>query len=305
MKQILLILSLLFVIWFSSFGQILDSIKYDNGFLYYHEYGKGETIILLTGGPGNNCVQLAEMASVLSGDHRIILLEQRGTGLSIPTPFDSTTINTASAVSDIKLLLDKLHLKQAVLCGHSWGASLAMYFASIHPEKVKSLILIDPGNYSLGDEIFHTYDYTILTRWSINEKKMIDSLTAKREKNIITNEQLYVLKYMIRLAYISNKEKIDSLFKKIDAPVNQKMQSLMDNDASKSKIDFRQSLKKLNKPVYIICGRQDIFSYVSYELKIANPNFELFWIQNCGHFPMYEKPAIFYPILNKILSTLK
>ena len=59
----------------SGYAQKTDSIKYGNGFLYYHVYGKGETIILLTGGPGNNCSQLAEMAAKLSQDNRRLFIK--------------------------------------------------------------------------------------------------------------------------------------------------------------------------------------------------------------------------------------
>src|SRR5688500_5040422 len=102
MRRYLLICFVVFC-GLSSFAQKIDSIKYNNGFLFYHEYGKGETIVLLTGGPGNNCTQLADMATKLSEVSRVILLEQRGTGLSIPHPFDSTTINLQTALSDINL----------------------------------------------------------------------------------------------------------------------------------------------------------------------------------------------------------
>jgi len=286
-------------------AQKIDSIKYDNGFLYYHDYGQGEPIILLSGGPGNNCSYLSEMATVLAKDSRVILLEQRGTGLSIPIPFDSTTINLTTAVSDLKLLLDKLHLNKAIICGHSWGGTLAMYFATAYPQKIKSLILIDPGFFSLGKAMEANFYNNRSARWSISEKKLIDSLSIKRDKNIITSDELYTLNYTRRLAYVSKKERLDTLNKKIDVPTNSYMSALMNKDAAKTKIDFRQSLKNLNKPVSIICGSQDFLSYISYELKINYPNYDLYWIQDSGHFPMYEQPAQFYPVMRKIIGTVK
>ena len=286
-------------------AQKINSIKYDNGFLYYHDYGQGEPIILLSGGPGNNCSQLSEMATVLAKNYRVILLEQRGTGLSIPIPFDSTTISLTTAVSDLNLLLDKLNLNKAILCGHSWGGSLAMYFATVYPAKVKSLILIDPGFFSLGKESTDNFYNNRSARWSVNEKKLIDSLTFKREKNIIANDELYALKYTQRLAYVSKKERLDTLYKKIDVPVNSYMASLLFKEAANSKIDFRQSLKNLNKPVSIICGSQDFLSNISYELKVNYPNYNLCWIQDSGHFPMYEQPEQFYSILKKVIDGMR
>lgn len=301
MKAHFLVVVILLFVAFYSTAQKTDYVKNDNGLLYYHDYGKGEPIILLSGGPGNSSSQLAEMASRLSRNYRIILLEQRGTGLSMPTPMDSTTINLTVAVSDLKLLLDKLKLNNAIICGHSWGGSLAMYFATAYPEKVKSLILVAPGSFSLGKEIRDDFRNNRSARWSLYEKGLIDSLIVKRDQNIITDDELYTLKYTQRLAYVSKKERLDSLFKIIDVPVNTYMFRL-GKDASMSKIDFRQSLKSFNKPVSIICGRQDVLSHSSYELKISYPDWNLYWIQDSGHFPMYEQPQQFYSIMRKVID---
>jgi pimeloyl-ACP methyl ester carboxylesterase len=66
----------------------------------------------LTGGPGESYLQLEEVAVTLSRDYRCILLEQRGTGRSVPQPFDASTINLTTAHDDLNRLLDYLKLKQ-------------------------------------------------------------------------------------------------------------------------------------------------------------------------------------------------
>src|SRR5688572_4540820 len=93
-----LFLSFLSSLPFILSAQKLDSIKYNYGYLYYHEYGVGEPIIVLSGGPGGSHLQQEEVAIELGKTYKSILLEQRGTGRSIPNPFDSTTINLRSAI---------------------------------------------------------------------------------------------------------------------------------------------------------------------------------------------------------------
>lgn len=287
------------------FAQKIDSIKYSNGFLFYYEYGKGETIILLTGGPGNDCMQLSDMAVKLSKGNRVILFEQRGTGHSKPIPFDSTTINLQSALSDINLLLDHLNLNKAIICGHSWGATLAMYYASLYPKKVKSLILIDPSPLLMGSEMYQTVAYNMNTRWGSEEHERLDSLNKKASENKLTTSDTKEFNYIYRLAYVSDKQKIDSIIPKIDVPRNQEMLQLIYGDINKSKIDLRESLKSFKHPVYLICGRQDIGDYVCYELKILYPSYNLSWIQNSGHFPMYEQPESFYKTIFNILDKIR
>lgn len=289
-------------------AQKVDSIQFSNGFLYYHEYGHGKTIVLLTGGPGNDCTQLSEMAIELSKKNRVILFEQRGTGHSIPLPFDSTTINLKSSVSDISLLLAHLKLKEVILCGHSWGATLAMYYASLYPNKVSSLLLIDPSPLMMGSDMFETVQYNMKTRWSTDEMNKLDSLNQKAAENSSTKNDIEQFNYIYRLAYVADKRKLDSLIPKINVSRNQEMLQLIYKDISKSNIDLREALKSFPHPVYLICGRQDVQSYVCYELKILYPSFNLSWIQNSGHFPMYEQPEIFmkqfFMPLTKHLKTI-
>ena len=286
----------------SGLAQRVDSLKYRNGFLFYHEYGKGEAIILLTGGPGNSCSQLADMATKLSAGNRVILLEERGTGLSIPDPFDSSTVNIQTTASDINLLLDHLDLNEAIICGHSWGATLAMYFASFFPERVKSLILVAPSSMLMGKELAQTIQYNRNARLSRVEKRRLDILSQKLNSDSITRDEFKEYNHLFLLGFISDKEKIDSIMPKIDVPRNQKTLQLIFKDAYKSKIDLRTSLVSFKKPVCIIDGRQDILNFVGYEFKILFPSYELYWIQNCGHFPMNEQPDEFYNILFNVLA---
>ena len=182
MKKSLLTLACLFILT-SSFGQKLDSIKYANGYLYYHDYGKGEPIILLSGGPGASWQQEEEVAIELSKKYRAIILEQRGTGHSIPAPFDSTTINLKSALGDLNLLLDHLHFKEAIFYGHSWGGTLAMDFATSFPKRVKALILTGTGPFKYDNYPNATQNINIRARLTKDQQLKMDSIMRPQEKD--------------------------------------------------------------------------------------------------------------------------
>jgi proline iminopeptidase len=125
MRLLFLWLVVVTFLLFTGIGQKLDSIKYKFGYLYYHEYGTGEPIIVLAGGQGGSYLQAEEIAIETSSKYRVILPEQRGTGRSISAPFDSTTINLQSGREDLNLLLQRLDVQRATFLGHSWGAMLA------------------------------------------------------------------------------------------------------------------------------------------------------------------------------------
>ena len=177
-----------------------------------------------------------------------------------------------------------------------------MYFASVFPKRVKVLILIAPSSLLVGEELYQTVIYEMNTRWSRDEKKRIDILGLKLLDGTITKPESKEYKCLLRLPYISDKEKIDSIMPKIDVTRNQEMFRLIYKDIDKSNIDLRTSLVSFKKPVYIIDGRQDVENHVSYEFKILFPSYELYWIQNCGHFPMYEQQDLFYKSIFSVLA---
>ncbi len=304
MKTYLLFLCQFFIVA-GSYGQKTDSIKYANGYLYFHEYGSvGEPVIVLTGGPGAGYQQLEEVARNLGKQHRAILLEQRGTGRSMPQPYDTTTINIRTAHDDLSRLMDHLKLKQAHLLGHSWGAMLAMSYASEYPGRVKSLILLDPGPFKLDPAINEIYMHNKESRLSPAEKEMRDAALKKfRSATASPADQEDYYKWEL-VPVLYDRTKIDSLAIIIHrGGRNPKMGSLMFQSLIKGGFDLTEKLSQFNKPVHIITGSQDPGAFVSYEIKMVVPEARLQWINKAGHFPMYEQPEQFYKALAESIST--
>jgi len=78
MKKILYLILLIPII---SISQTLKSFESSDGTeIFYEENGQGQTLILLSGGPGLNPDYLKEFSSTLSKKYRCITLHQRGTG---------------------------------------------------------------------------------------------------------------------------------------------------------------------------------------------------------------------------------
>ena len=284
-------------------AQTVDSIKYENGYLYYHEYGSKNlpTVILLTGGPGNFYYQLEEMAITMSPKFRCILLEQRGTGKSIPTPFDSTTINVLSITKDLKTLMDGLNLNKSIIIGHSWGGMLAMNFAAQYPAYVKHLILLGPGPHKDGKNgLAVLFANRIHTR-SFEEEHRLKLLNKLIEMNKADSIDILESQKLGRRAYLYANPIPDSLFLRVNAERNSKTEALLWKDIFKT-FDVSKSLNNYKGQIDIISGRQDVVGFFSYELKQDFPDANLYWVNECGHFPMYEQPTEFYRILYNVLD---
>lgn len=96
-------------------------------------------VVFLHGGPGSGC----------KADHRqffdpqaydIILFDQRGAGRS--TPYGGVEHNnTALLIADMERIREHFGVRQWLVFGGSWGATLALAYAEAHTERVLGLVV--------------------------------------------------------------------------------------------------------------------------------------------------------------------
>jgi pimeloyl-ACP methyl ester carboxylesterase len=101
--------------------------------------GNGPAVVLLHGYAETGDMW-ASMAADLARDHRVIVPDLRGLGLSAKPPggFDKKT-----QAGDVAGVLNALGVKQTDLVAHDIGNMVAFQFAAQQPERVRRLVLID------------------------------------------------------------------------------------------------------------------------------------------------------------------
>ncbi|GAB3651352.1 prolyl aminopeptidase [Ramlibacter alkalitolerans] len=113
----------------------------DGHAMHVEEHGDPDGIpaLVLHGGPGSG--QSPALRSFLDpARYRILCPDQRGAGQS--TPAGSVASNTLShLVADLRLLQSALAVRQWLVVGGSWGATLALAHALDHPTAVSGLLL--------------------------------------------------------------------------------------------------------------------------------------------------------------------
>jgi len=184
MKQIFT--SLLLVISISLTAQTGYYIKSADGTqLHIQEFGSGQPVIILAGGPGLNAIYLKPVWDSLSLKFRCIILDQRGTGKSTTTKLDSASFMMLNYVNDLEALRKHSKLQQLTLIGHSWGGMLAMEYASNYPLQVKRLVLLGPGGPT--GKFFSYFSDNLMMRLhdeDFAEMKVLDSLKQRRLKAV-------------------------------------------------------------------------------------------------------------------------
>ncbi len=123
----------------------------DGTVLAYHESGEGEPLVCLPGGPMRASAYLGDLGG-LSAHSRLLLLDLRGTGDSA-VPADPATYRCDRQVDDVEALRAHLGLERIDLLGHSAGGTLAILYATSHPEHVGRLVLVTPSPRVVGLEV--------------------------------------------------------------------------------------------------------------------------------------------------------
>ncbi|MET8568595.1 prolyl aminopeptidase [Streptomyces sp. NPDC004783] len=118
----------------------------DGNHIYWETSGNpdGKPAVVLHGGPGSrtspNLRRYFDPAA-----YRIVLLDQRGAGRSVPPAGDHTTdmsVNTtAHLMADLERLRAHLGIERWLVWGVSWGSALGLRYAQTHPGVVSELVL--------------------------------------------------------------------------------------------------------------------------------------------------------------------
>ena len=104
---------------------------------------KAKTILCMHG-LTRNSADFEDICSVLADRYRLIVVDQRGRGLSEYDP-DPTNYNPLVYVQDMFLLLNRLGVSSVILMGTSMGGMMAMMMAAMKPEMVQTIIINDIG----------------------------------------------------------------------------------------------------------------------------------------------------------------
>ena len=107
--------------------------------IYWTSLGKGEPVVLVMG-LGCSSAMWFRVAPQLARTHRVILLDNRGTG---QTRVRNVVVHRVSAMAaDIAAVLDAAGETSAHMVGFSMGGMIAQQFAIDFPQRLRSLTLL-------------------------------------------------------------------------------------------------------------------------------------------------------------------
>jgi proline iminopeptidase len=278
-----------------TFPLAAESFKsHDGTVLHYDVVGKGEPVVLLSGGPGFSPDYLRPIADRLAGKYRFILLHQRGTGRST----DASAMQLPRLVGDLEALRKELDVDKLTIAGHSFGGIMAMMYAREHPDRVGALALIDAGGPTLKS--VPKFSANLESRFSAEEKAAIKEWTGRMEKE--RTRAVFEITKAKTAAYFADRAKakllidemsVDSFRDTVFWAIVPQMMAL----------DLRPGLEKVKAPVMVIHGKQDPLESAQ-EVHETFPGSQLAMLDNAGHFPWLEQPEAFYKALDGFLGAV-
>jgi proline iminopeptidase len=268
------------------------TFKHGAATLCYRVAGSGPTLVMLAGGPGLSTAYIEPIARHFNNTNTVVLFDQRGTGCSSVSPANAGTLTLAKDRDDIEALRRELGLPSLRLFGHSWGAELAMAYASRYPSGVSLLVLSDSGG---ADSAFmRAFPKRIEQARTPAEKRALQTLPEGSPEGF----RVYFE------AYMYDPTKVDLALGNLSAPhyFDPTTNKLMTSDLMTS-YHLRSSLGAIRAPTLIVQGAEDpVGADTAADLHRLIPNSTLHTVARAGHFPWAENPSAYYAIIDTFLS---
>ena len=119
----------------------MSLIKNQDIRIFYEVVGQGQPLVLLHGFAGNSKDWKRNgYVETLSDDYQLILIDERGHGLS-DKPHDPAVYEIEKRASDIVAVMEDLNLKKSHVWGYSMGGEVCFGLAQFYADCIESLII--------------------------------------------------------------------------------------------------------------------------------------------------------------------
>lgn len=239
------------------------------------EAGEGHPLILLHG----------LMGGLSNFDKTVNFFADKGYKVFVPVLpiYDLPVLNTnlTTIAKYVVKFIEEKTTEPVTLVGNSMGGHIGLILTLARPDLVQNLVLT--GSSGLYERTFG------------------DSFPRKSDKE-------YIRKKTEEVFYdpnVATQELVDEVF----SVVNDRMKGIKTVMLARSAIkhNMMNDLPKIKTPVCLIWGKQDNVTPpdVAVDMNKFLPNSSLYWIEECGHAAMMEKPDEFNEILYEWLQGIK
>jgi len=270
--------------------------------LVYKIFGnKGDTIIMLHGGPGQNMYGVGPDLEPLALNHVLLMYDQRGSGNSEIGP---DTITARMHVDDIEDIRKHFHIRKINFVGQSWGAMLSVIYTSIHPHHVKKLLLISPGPPTRRhfDERFRAF----ARKDSLGQSRVRQPRSQLNSPKALANcEEIFRINERFYFAdSLAIKKKKGNYCAVSAEAIRKQSVTAASTLRSLGDYDLRPLCRIITQPVLIIEGALTPVPLDEIdEYRNSFPNCQVRLFKKTGHgYPFVEEPKKFFKIADRFFK---
>ena len=280
------------------------SVPRDGFQLYYRIIGdRGPYVVVLSGGPGLDVDYMASVTEALAGSYRVVLLEQRGTGRSVPPRLDERTLDWSSYLGDLEALRVGLGEPRLTLLGHSWGMTYGLAYAAAFPEHTRGVVTL--GSAPITADYMRLFDDNRSSRLHPSEREQLAYWTEPARRRSDPDRAL--LEYLRAITPTDFWDRA----KGVEHAMRWRLEwcHARIGDVAEQTIwtglDLRAGLEKITAPVLIVHGYQDVAGEANV-LEAARhiARAEVRFLHRAGHYPWLDQPEATWGIVLPFLARL-
>jgi proline iminopeptidase len=304
MKSFLIGLSLIFTINFTANSQTVK-LKYSEGYIstkdsvkiFYRILGEGKDTIVVFHGGGFGSSYLVPDLTPLAAHHALLFFDQPGTGFSTFIR-DTARLNINRFVQDVEAVRKYFRIKKMNVLAHSNGGLLFGYYATVYPNNIESIILINPTAASQkwqGSNRLDSISQVILKQnGKIYRTAPSDSIKACWDYYAVWARGKFPTPLQVRRMWgdVCDCDQRNQL-----NPI--RFYSIQ----SMGKWDITDQLNKVKARTLIVGGDKDETPVAAWEeWKKSLPNSQLLIINGTGHLPYVDNPTVFFAATEQFLK---
>jgi pimeloyl-ACP methyl ester carboxylesterase len=280
-------------------------VQLSNGPVAYRQVGNGFPLLLLHGWGGSSRYW-QDTLNLFADVRSIYAPDLPGHGETPPIQDETSAERLATLVIEFA---DALGLEQFDLNGHSLGGAVAVYIAARCPERVRKLVITSLGTFrSSFEEMVWMQTYyqmsmgMLLWRpWLLLWRPWL-KLWQPWLDWFVSQPPVYRLLASPFLHQMPVDERV--LLEGALEFLRADRLTALENAISAGSPAFVPALRKVQAPVLVVCGDQDLIMPTSGAEMLAQQltQSRLVELQACGHIPMIEQSAEYHNLLREFLT---
>lgn len=261
--------------------------------IFERRIGNGPPVVVLHGGPGAHHDYLLPGFDALANRRELIYYDQRGGGRS-PVSRE-TPVGWKEHVADLEELRRQWGIAQLVLAGYSWGGLLALLYAVEFPENVDRLALVSPAPAwrEARSEFERRFQQRNLAPELQRERATLRESGLREQDPTQYAQRLFELS--VAPYFFDPKNARDLTPFRVTGRTQQEVwNSLAD-------YDLRPELGRLELPIQVIQGEDDVIPVETSREVARLTKAELHLLPRCGHVPYVEAFEDFVRLMDGFL----